>query len=96
MSPFEIVMLVCFGLAWPLSIVKTLRTKQSQGKSRWFLVVVLIGYMAGILHKVYFSFNGVIWLYILNFIMVVFDLYLVSLYSETAVKEQVLTERIDG
>ena len=32
MSPFEALMLICFGLSWPVSILKALRTKVS-GKS---------------------------------------------------------------
>ncbi len=89
MSPFEVVMLICFGAAWPLSIMKMLRTKRAEGKSLWFLLVILAGYIAGILHKVLHSYDGVIWLYVFNFIMVAFDLYLVWLYSRKIVPEKV-------
>ena len=41
-SFFEAVMLICFGLAWPLNIIKSLRTKSTQGKSVLFLIVILI------------------------------------------------------
>lgn len=43
----ESTMLVCFGAAWPFSIVKMLRTRQSAGKSTVFLVLVFSGYVAG-------------------------------------------------
>lgn len=38
-SLFETLMIVCFGLSWPLSIVRTLRTKSTKGKalSSWLL-----------------------------------------------------------
>jgi len=39
---FEIIMLVCFGAAWPLSIYKLLKTKNSGGKSLGFTGVLLI------------------------------------------------------
>jgi hypothetical protein len=44
---FEIIMLICFGAAWPLSIYKLLKTKNSGGKSLGFTGVLLMGYLAG-------------------------------------------------
>jgi hypothetical protein len=73
-SPFEIVMLVCFGAAWPVSIYKSLKTRQVAGKSLPFLVIILVGYMAGILHKILFRFDLVIYLYALNALMVSIDI----------------------
>jgi len=81
MSPFEFGMLLCFGISWPLSIAKSLRTKHVAGKSPLFMSIVDIGYVSGILHKIYFNYDWVIWLYILNFLMVSFDLFLYFLYS---------------
>ena len=74
MSIFEAIMLICFGAAWPLSIYKSYTSRSTQGKSQSFLIVVLIGYAAGILHKVYYQFDAVMYLYVLNFIMVFTDL----------------------
>ena len=76
MSIFEIIMLVCFGAAWPLSIYKSYKSKSTQGKSALFLVVILIGYVAGILNKFYYNFDNVVYLYGLNIIMVMLDLLL--------------------
>jgi hypothetical protein len=73
-SIFEIVMLVCFGAAWPVSIYKSLKTRQVAGKSLPFLVIILVGYMAGILHKIFFRFDLVIYLYALNALMVSIDI----------------------
>jgi uncharacterized membrane protein YbjE (DUF340 family) len=75
-SVFEIGMLVCFGAAWPVSIWKSLKTRQVAGKSLPFLVIVLVGYAAGILHKIVFRFDPVIYLYILNALMVTIDIIL--------------------
>lgn len=77
MSVFEVIMLLCFGLAWPFSIAKSLRTREVGSKSLFFLVALLIGYVAGILHKLLFAFDGVIALYALNGTMVAID---ISLY----------------
>ncbi|MGI6448846.1 MAG: hypothetical protein ACOX3R_09130 [Desulfitobacteriia bacterium] len=73
MSIFEATMLICFGAAWPFSIYKSYTSKSVQGKSFFFLVVLLIGYTAGILHKVIYNFDYVIYLYILNFCMIFTD-----------------------
>jgi hypothetical protein len=83
-SLFEIIMLVCFGASWPFSIAKTWRTRQVQGKSLIFLSLVLIGYAAGIVHKLLFSRDVVIYLYSLNFLMVLTDLLLTARYQRRA------------
>jgi len=66
-------MLVCFGLAWPLSIYKSLTSKQTKGKSVFFLFVVMIGYLSGITHKLLYNSDWVVFLYMLNFMMVTTD-----------------------
>jgi len=69
-------MLVCFGAAWPVSIYKSLSTRAVAGKSLVFLVIVLAGYAAGILHKLLFHYDAVIFLYLLNAVMVSLDIVL--------------------
>jgi len=76
MSPFEILMLILFGLSWPFSIYKSWKSKSTAGKSIIFLFVVLLGYCAGIIHKVLYSMDFVIYLYIINCIMVGVDIML--------------------
>ena len=76
MSVFEIIMLVCFGAAWPVSIYKSAKTRQVAGKSLPFLVIIVVGYIAGILHKLIFRYDLVIFLYILNALMVGADIAL--------------------
>lgn len=84
MSFFEILMLVSFGAAWPFSIYKSYTSKSSKGKSIHFLYILLFGYICGILHKVFYNFDHVIWLYCLNFIMVFTDtlLYYINKKAE--------------
>lgn len=74
MSLFEVIMLICFGAAWPLSIYKSYTSRSTEGKSVSFLIVILIGYVAGILHKILNQYDPVVYLYLLNLIMVAADL----------------------
>ncbi len=77
---FEAIMLVCFGCAWPFSIYKSWKTKSSSGKSLFFVSILLVGYISGILFQVFGEFNDVIYLYGLNFFLVVVDLALTIRY----------------
>jgi len=76
MSIFEIAMLFCFGFAWPFSIYKSYKSGTNRGKSLAFLYIVLAGYLAGIIHKIMYSFDPVIVLYIVNGLMVLADIML--------------------
>jgi hypothetical protein len=76
MSMFEIIMLVCFGAAWPFSIYKSYKSRSNAGKSIFFLLVVSTGYLSGVLHKLIYSFDSVIYLYMLNFCLVLTDIIL--------------------
>jgi hypothetical protein len=76
MSIFEIIMLLSFGAAWPFSIYKSYTSRTTGGKSPVFLVIVIVGYIAGILHKYMYSFDDVIFMYTLNLVMVTADLLL--------------------
>lgn len=80
MSWFEGAMLVCFGVSWPVSIIKSLRTRVVIGKSPVFMTVVAIGYLCGILHKLLYAMDTLIWLYAFNMAMVLADLALYTLF----------------
>lgn len=82
MSVFEIGMLVCFGVSWPISIAKTLKTKVVTGKSVLFLVIIVLGYVCGIIHKIIYSPDFVIYLYAANLVLVTVDLLLCLHYSK--------------
>lgn len=80
---FEIIMLVCFACSWPVSIVKALKTKIVIGKSPFFMIIIIIGYIFGIIHKlVNEPGNWVVWLYVLNLVIVSYDLFLYFKYIE--------------
>lgn len=80
MSIFEATMLICFGLSWPISIAKSVRTKVVTGKSPLFMVLLCCGYLCGVIHKLLYSLDGVILLYTLNMILVATDLTLYFRY----------------
>jgi len=75
-SIFEITMLVCFGVAWPFSIRKSLVTGQNTGKSLRFLIIVFVGYIAGIIHKLLYSRDFVTIFYVINASMVLVDIFI--------------------
>ena len=80
MSVFEALMLICFGIGWPVSIIKSLKTKVVKGKSPLFMAIVFTGYASGIVHKAFFSTDWVIVLYVMNFVFVGTDLLLYYRY----------------
>lgn len=76
MSIFEAGMLIFFGAAWPMNIIKSLRSRTAAGKSILFQWFVIIGYISGIIHKILHSNDIVMYLYILNLLMISFDTFL--------------------
>lgn len=73
MSIFEVGMLVGFGCAWPSNIYKSLKSRTAAGRSGVFLWAVIFGYICGIINKILYSNDIVLYLYILNLIMVSID-----------------------
>ncbi len=72
-SILEILMLVSFGFAWPSSIYKSYISRTAKGKSLSFLLILLFGYICGIINKIIQGNYLVLTFYILDFIMVSID-----------------------
>ena len=74
----EIIMVVSFGISWPLNVIKSYQARSTKGKSLWFLVLIFFGYICGIASKLTAdSYKWyVLFFYVLNFIMVGADLLL--------------------
>jgi uncharacterized membrane protein len=90
---FEMLMLLCFAVAWPFSILKQLRTKRTEGKSVLFSYVVLIGYLCGIINKIVINqINYVMFFYILDFALVFTDVLLYYRYSRMVARNANKTE----
>ena len=47
----EIIMLICFGASWPVNAMKAYKARTTKGTSFLFLMLILTGYIAGILSK---------------------------------------------
>lgn len=80
-SIWEVLFLACFAISWPVSIIKALRTKVVTGKSPLFMSLIILGYIFGIIHKLLYQYDIVIWLYAFNAMLVATDLCLYFYYS---------------
>lgn len=76
MSIYEAGMMVCFGISWPVAAYKTYKAKCVQGKSIYFSLLILFGYACGIAHKLIYSLDYVLILYILNTLFLLLDMFL--------------------
>jgi hypothetical protein len=75
MSQFlEACMVISFGISWPISIMKSLKSRTAKGKSIIFILFVLFGYACGIASKLTAGkITYVFIFYVINFFMVAFD-----------------------
>lgn len=80
----EIIMIVSFGVSWPMNVIKSYKARTTKGKSISFLCLIFFGYIAGIASKLVnssymASFSEkwyVLFFYVLNLLMVGTDICL--------------------
>ena len=80
----ETIMIICFGLSWPLSVYKSWKSRTAKGKSLLFEVFIWVGYIFGITKNIILFANGSnSWIfflgwafYILNFAEITADILL--------------------
>ena len=73
----EAMMIISFGISWPLSIIRSYRSRSTKGKSVLFSFFILFGYLCGITSKfMTHTFNLAFYFYILNITMVTIDVCL--------------------
>lgn len=48
----EAIMIISFGIFWPMNIIKSYRTKSTRGKSLLFLLFIDFGYVCGVVGKI--------------------------------------------
>jgi CDP-diglyceride synthetase len=73
----ETLMIVCFGLSWPLSIIRSYKSRSTKGKSLLFMCFIVIGYLCGLASKmITHTYNLAFWFYFPNIIMVSTDICL--------------------
>ena len=70
----ETAMLVCFGLSWPMNLIKNYKARSAKAMSLPFIVLIISGYVAGIIAKIIKGIDLSNWyvfaVYILNLVMV--------------------------
>ena len=70
----ECIMLICFGISWPISVYKSATSRSTQGKSILFTFAIMVGYLAGIAGKMISgAINYALVLYIINLAVVSID-----------------------
>ena len=76
-SVFETVMIITFGLSWPMNLVKAVRSRSTGGKSILYDYFVLAGYLCGVTAKILSgTYNLAFYAYFPNIIMVITDIFL--------------------
>ena len=74
-SIFETVMLLCFGFSWPMNLIKAYNAKTAKGTSLPFILLIIIGYVAGITAKIVTGqTHYVLAAYVLNLAIVLLNL----------------------
>ena len=69
---------------------RSVRSKSTKGKSLMFMLLILAGYVFGIIHKVLYGFNWVIWAYVALMLLVMVDL---ALYWRNWRRERIAASR---
>ena len=70
-------MLVCFGISWPFNIAKSIRSRTAKGKSVSFELLIIAGYLCGLVGKLILgNLSYVVFFYIADILMVAADLVL--------------------
>ncbi len=81
----EALMILCFGLSWPISIYRSYVSRTAKGKSLLFEVFIWVGYVFGIVRKIIqiqaggnldFLFYMALFFYCLNIIEITIDMAL--------------------
>ena len=74
---FETIMIISFGISWPLSIVRSVRSRSTRGKSVLFSIFIAIGYVCGLISKCMTqTYNLAFWFYFPNLFFVCTDICL--------------------
>ncbi len=74
-SILETLMIVSFGISWPINVTKAIRARTAKGKSIMFDYFILAGYFCGLASKIMTqTFNLAFWFYFPNIIMVTADI----------------------
>lgn len=87
MPIFEILMIVCFGFAWPINLYNSIRTRSTRGKNLLFQCMIVLAYVFGVIHKLVYSRDAALYFYLLNAGMVLADLTMYLINRRREIKE---------
>ena len=48
----ETLMLICFGMSWPMNVYRNYKARSAKGMSLFFILLIISGYVAGIGAKI--------------------------------------------
>ena len=60
MSILEVLMIVCFGVAWPINLYNSFKSKSTKGKNLLFMSFIVLAYVFGILNKLFVSVDAAV------------------------------------
>ena len=73
----ETIMIISFGISWPMNLIRSYRSRSAKGKSILFNYFILFGYICGVISKILsHTFNLAFYFYFPNIIMVTSDIIL--------------------
>lgn len=94
----EATMLVCFGLSWPMNLIKNFKAGTAKSMSLKFILLIIFGYVAGISAKLLtHQINYVLAVYFLNIAIVSLNLgvYFLNKHKDKVrEKEQIEVDEI--
>ena len=74
-SILEAIMLICFGLSWPINTMKAYKARSAKNMSLPFILMIILGYIAGISAKLLMNqTNYVLVVYFINLVVVSLNL----------------------
>lgn len=74
-SLLEAVMMLCFGLSWPINVIKAYKARTAKGTSLPFILLITFGYLAGITAKIVSGqINYVLVVYLFNLAVVALNI----------------------
>ena len=89
MSILEVLMIICFGLAWPINLYNSVKSRSTKGKNLLFMSFILLAKLFGIPHKLLAAADGAVYFYIVNEAMVVADFAVYFVNRRREVREGV-------
>lgn len=71
---FESMMILVFGLSWPINVIKSYKGRTAKGKTALFDYLVLFGYSCGVISKILsHNYNLAFYFYFPNICMIIAD-----------------------